>query len=538
MDGGADRALRPGEWLKWLALAGILAWGAWLRLRLPQTPLADADTWGYLHPAISKLLGDGFIHTFGRNFVYPGWLYLLLRVTGDFRAIACAQHLLGLGAGLALWAIWLRWRQWLRHPRLPGCVAACMGLAMVAAYLGSESVIHFEQQIRPESIFPFFAILTFWLSLEFLRAWFVSGRHLLGAGLAAATIFDAALVYQIKPSFGLAAGVAGLPWLAAWFAAGLTWRRRLLLAGAAAVGAGLSYLLLIAPERALAQEDPMSGLFLPETLLTIHADIIRDQMGKDLQAGNPTRYTDKWLTTLYNRLSVEIANSRQFGRSYPSLGLDPDYLLYDQRSFCHFLGEEMSAPRLSRLAFYFYFRAWRQQPGAMASKVARQLAIFYDSPCPGFERHVAMHLDADWSRSAEAYSVPDRHAELARLPAAQRSMEQCRLLSQRSIVLRQPALVTTLDLFGRGVYLYLLGLSLAGLPFLALGRAGPDRRDLLVAGTLIWLLAALNFGACLTVAIVHSFEISRYSVNQLVLILPSVWLGLAWCCEAVLWAIE
>jgi hypothetical protein len=198
----------------------------------------------------------------------------------------------------------------------------------------------------------------------------------------------------------------------------------------------------------------------------------------------------------------------------------------------------MSVPQLSRLGFYFYFRAWRRQPGAMAAKVARQLAIFYASPCPGFEQQAAKRLDEAWSRTTEMYSLPGRRAELARLPAAQRSMEQCQILGQRSIVLRQAAVVTILDSFGGGAYLYVLGLSLAGLPLLAFGRAGPDRRDLFVCGALLWLLAALNFGACLTVAIVHSFDVTRYSVNQLVLVTPSVWLGLAWCCEAALWALR
>src|SRR5947208_7551683 len=83
----------------WSALAVIFVWAAWLRFRLPLDPIADPDTWGYLSPAIRKLMGAEFGHTRGRNFVYPGFVYLLLRVFGDFRAIAVIQHLLGLFAG-------------------------------------------------------------------------------------------------------------------------------------------------------------------------------------------------------------------------------------------------------------------------------------------------------------------------------------------------------------------------------------------------------------------------------------------------------
>ena len=62
--------------------------------------------WGYLSPALRKLIGAEFGHTEGRNFLYPGFLFLLLRVFGDFRAITVAQHILGLLAGVMLLLTW------------------------------------------------------------------------------------------------------------------------------------------------------------------------------------------------------------------------------------------------------------------------------------------------------------------------------------------------------------------------------------------------------------------------------------------------
>src|SRR5437763_9383428 len=83
------------------AVVALFVWAAWLRMRAPVEPIADPDVWGYLSPAVSKLIGEGFIHS-GRNFVYPGFLSVLLRVAGDFRVIAVAHHLLGLLAGALL----------------------------------------------------------------------------------------------------------------------------------------------------------------------------------------------------------------------------------------------------------------------------------------------------------------------------------------------------------------------------------------------------------------------------------------------------
>jgi hypothetical protein len=57
-----------------------------MRYSLPLDPIADPDTWAYLAPALKKLTGSDFVHTHGRNFVYPGFLFLLLRLFGDFRS--------------------------------------------------------------------------------------------------------------------------------------------------------------------------------------------------------------------------------------------------------------------------------------------------------------------------------------------------------------------------------------------------------------------------------------------------------------------
>src|SRR5438128_8829530 len=94
----------------WTALAFIFTWAVWQRFALPLDPIADPDTWGYLSPALRKLTGAEFGHTQGRNFVYPAFLYLVLSLFADFRAITFVQHLLGLMAGAFFLLTWQRLR--------------------------------------------------------------------------------------------------------------------------------------------------------------------------------------------------------------------------------------------------------------------------------------------------------------------------------------------------------------------------------------------------------------------------------------------
>ena len=58
------------------------------------------------------------------------------------------------------------------------------GLALVAFYEGSVSNLAFEHYLRPEAIFPFFAILNLLLLLEFIHAWFLRRRPVRAALLA------------------------------------------------------------------------------------------------------------------------------------------------------------------------------------------------------------------------------------------------------------------------------------------------------------------------------------------------------------------
>src|ERR1700756_284485 len=136
----------------------LLLFGAALlfRFELPLQPFIDSDVGGYLEPALRQLTHGHFLQVEGRNFVYPGFIYLVLRVFPDFRAAAITQHLLGLAAGGLLLACWNCARTLIKRAIVPAGLYRLFGLPVAALFLFNTSVVRLEHLIRPEAIFPFF----------------------------------------------------------------------------------------------------------------------------------------------------------------------------------------------------------------------------------------------------------------------------------------------------------------------------------------------------------------------------------------------
>lgn len=516
-----------------LALLIILACAAWVRFTAPQWPTSDPDTWGYLHPAITEFQGRGFIHTYGRNFLYPGWVYLLLATFKDFRAITVAQHLLGLGAGALLWTAWRQWRGWFTTSRLPALVDAFLGLGLTLFFLRSPSATHFELQIRPEAIFPFFAVLGVCLLLAFLRVWFVV-RHPVGAAiLGGLCVFNTALLYQLKPSFGLAVGFSLLPLMwAAW----QVWTRdplpRRLLAASTITAAVLAALLFILPERQFAKADWFNTVFLPETLLTVHADMVRDQMVRDAREHVKTPFSPDFVAAAAAEMDQETnrASAPDQAASYPSLGYNPDFLMYRQDSFCRWLYEHSTPDQAAAVCLYFYKRAALHYPGRMTAKVFRQLRIFYSVHCLAFWPAQKFKEEQLYRKTNTALAHPNYQEQLREYPPGVAYLDAAARLQASKADHRTPPWVVRLNLAAAVIYLPLLLLFLAGMGFVA--RWPAERRaGLWQAGWLVVMVHGLNFGNCLTISIVHSLDVDRYSYNLFVYA--------AWCeLAALVWLYE
>jgi hypothetical protein len=504
----ADYALTAGYVI---AAAVLLVWGGWQRFQLPQAPIIDPDIEGYLGPAVSALAGKPFPHLEGRSFPYPAFIFLILRLFQDFRAIAVVQHVLGVIAGGLVLFAWNAAAALLPSGGIPKALARYMGLAPAYIYLGSATAISFEHQIRPEAIFSFLTILNVWIAFRFMDVRFVRVRPS-SMYLGALNVFIACLIYLLKPSFAFAAIISTLPVWLSFVLPGSTARTKAWLAAAAVLPA---LLFLLLPEHLLKKTDPWGSLFLPETLLTVHASMVEQQMAEDLAANGPLPFSRPVVTAAHDLLSTELEKATHITtpKAYNSLGYNPDYLMYDD-SFCikfqkamHFSNQEMG-----NFCMTYYLRALRNHPGTMVKKVERQLGLFYTAKNPAYWLGRNMNLSGlQYARVARLMNLTSQlgpgNAAVARY------IETCNRLAGEDIGIPQARrFVEWLRSFS-ALYLDLLAVALAS-PLLLLFR--PLRIHFLWFVAALWLAFGYGFGNCLTIAVAHSLEVTRYVRSQLI----------------------
>src|SRR5205809_2136263 len=322
-DGQASAPKTDVAWslVYYIALALIVLLAAYERFHLPPPPLADPDSWGYLGPAVLKLGGEGFQHTYSRNFLYPGFLLLILGLTNNFGAITIIQHLLGLGTGGLMIGCWAKTRRFVRHisPRMHDA----LGLAVGAIYLLSRQPIEYEHLLRPQAITPFFAILNILLTLHFFDMRRREGPSWSGAIIAALVLVSSILLVTLRASFALTILFSGLPVLIALFDRRETWPRRAVVILVPLITAAV----VLRTEQILAKSDPQAKWWLPTTLFTIHANLIAQQMDEDIARGDCGRHGCEWLHEVSASLHKEIEKSRHLPKFWRSLRFDPDYLM-------------------------------------------------------------------------------------------------------------------------------------------------------------------------------------------------------------------
>ena len=498
-------------------------------MQAPLDPIADPDVWGYLSPALSKLIGGGFTHS-GRNFVYPGFLYLLLRMVGDFRVIVLVQHALGMLAGVGILLIWQRVRDFIVDPRLSATAHRWLGLLPASIYLFAADTIRFELQIRPEGVCGFLGILNVYLVLQFTYWFFVreSKRSAVLYGIGA--ILSVLLFGSVRPSFWLAALGSLLPICFVFFRRGWFREKMAILLGAVA---GLA--LLVLPERLLAYHDDIDRVFVPTLLFSQHADIIRDQMATDLAASAQLPYGREWLERIHSILSAEIQKSFEANpEHYPSLGFDPEYLMYRENSIHAVLNDEFRGDVDKLCAFYrfYYGRALLKQPMRMLAKIGRQMALFYRPQGGAYNcaKHLSLRADYD-SGANEMKNVLRGLAPGEYKPAVdfmQRSGERARKptnLEQRAYI-RRPLMAL------RGSYLACLVTDLL-LSAIVLSRTSWRRRWGLLAG-IVLLSYWYNFATCFESAALNSLEVFRYLTVQLIFTILAQFLTILFALEVLI----
>jgi hypothetical protein len=504
----------------WVVGVSLIPWAAWLRFSLPLDPIADPDTWGYLSPALSKLVGSDFVHA-GRNFVYPAFLFFLLRVFGDFRAITITQHLLGLVAGGVLLVTWRRLRIFVPSSRLSPFTHDAVGLIAAAIFLVAGEPIRAEMQLRPEAVCAFLLSLNLYFAIGFIARTFVEPRRPAG-WFGIWTTITALLLCSVKPSFVFMASVPLLP-VGIFFLRRNWFQQKIVLGSGAAIGAAM----LLLPEYFLSRDDDMGRAFLPTTIFVVHADLIRDQMADDLARAATLPYPGDWLSRVHDQLSAEIAQSVADRGLIPSLGFSPDYLTYSENSSAAQLAREFKydMPAVSEFYRFYYWRTWRQRPFQMMKKIASQIAFFYAPICPAYDRAKTMSLTI-WYRLGFSTLSRSSYSDVWKTyPPAVEFMGRTESMAQRAPAIEQRRVVRMALAVLAGAYLPLLAVSLV------LAAATLFRRDYrrhvgwLVALTLFVFL--YNAAACLEVAIINSLENPRYSTVQLFFTLLAEFLA-AW----------
>jgi hypothetical protein len=505
---------RTPDWrlFYWGWVAVLFTWAAWQRFSLPLDPIADPDTWGYLAPALRKLVGAEFGHTDGRNFVYPAFVFSLLRPFGDFRAIVITQHLLGLLAGALLLIAWRRARLFVPDSHLSRTAHDGLGLLAATIFLLAGEPTRFEMQLRPEGVCAFVVAINLYLVLQFIAFSFVEKRRpwpAVGFGIGIA--FTSILLASAKPSLGLIAPVALLPVGIFFFKRGL-FRQKIALA----VGVALSAALLLVPEHFLSRPDETSRTSLPTLLFVNHARLIRDQMADDLQRSAAIPYPRDWLQRIHGALSTEITKSAA-GRPghFWSLGFDPDYLMYEKSSIVAQLRREFGndVPALFGFYRYYYWRIWRERPFVMIQKIGEQMGIFYSQMCPAYNREKSLYLASGYSYGATILKLPSYPELWTTYPPAVEFVRRTELLAQSAPIIRQPLpLRMTLSLLA-GMYRPLLwGAFALSAAILFQPRY---RRRLGWLAALVLFVYSYNAATCLEVAIINSLEGRRYLTVQM-----------------------
>ena len=504
----------------------LLGAATWKRFSLPQYPLADTD-YGYLWPALMKLTGGPFAHIQGLNFLYPGLVYLILRIWPDFRAISVAQHLLGLIAGGLFLASWSRLADFFPKPRLNRVTHEAIGLFGAAIYLLSNAPILFEMQIRSDAVCMFFEILIFWLVVQFIyyRAISLNARKATAYGIAVAV--NAFLLASMKPSFTLMAllSVAPVIWLVVTAKGNGTQK---------AIFFGISVPIIVAltlAEHNLRRNDNIVKMFLPETLFVIHAKIIQVQMAADLKNGQTDIYSPAWLRDACNDLESEIQRTHNlYPRVFPILGFEPDYLKFGGDSLLERWRRQLGDERYLRFLKCWYWHSVTHRPFAFIEKIARQLGVLYSTNCPAFSARKKWPLSSwSYAGSLSALSRPQLLQLLSKIPAGSAFVEHTQALRFSGIVVKQNNAVQMCHVCCARTYLAILLISVPLAGWYIFKRHGSEESKW-PAFFVIFFYSA-NFGNVFAVSVVHSMEVGRYSTILFIAALFAQLWAIRWLIE-------
>ncbi len=390
-----------------LLFVGIIG-GVVIRSRLPSVPIPDPDTWGYLNPALSWLDGAGFQQTYGRDWFYPAILAAILKFGGDFSWIVRIQEILGLAAGVLMWATFRLWLAFFNVSTIfTRIVSLAIGSLPILIYLLSPNEALFEIAIRPEGVLAFFVFLyAFCVTAYFHARW--RTHHdwhcvLFGAGSLALSY----AILLLKPSWGFALGFAILP-LAAGLLGRSPFSRRVL---PFASGVVVVAVFWATPIGLGFRKDSFGPLFPAFVLVSYHAPQIVANAEKHHLIDDPASVDG----TFYQSLKAVLAEAKQHPSGYHTLGFDPEYIVFGPDNYFWNLArqERWDTTALKRFCYLAYLRAWVGSPGKMLTKLRKQLLVFlYPKGGDFFEHSQSEHIEEELAADKQVLPGADSTAYL------------------------------------------------------------------------------------------------------------------------------
>ena len=511
-----------GKLIYFSVAAVLFLLAAWNRFSLPQDPFAVYDT--YLWPALMKLSGGTFAHTQGLNFLYPGVVYLILRICADFRAISVIQHILGLIAGGLFLASWSRLADFFQKPRLNRIAHEAIGLWGAAIYLVSSAPVMFEMNIRADSVCMFFEMLVFWLVVQFFYYRVISPDAAKVFIYGTAIAVNVFLLASLKPSFTLMAlfVIAPVIWLIVNAQGHFLGKAAFFLIGVCII------IILTLTEHFLRRNDEAVKTFLPETLFAIHAEIIQEQMAADLRNGETAISSREWLRHACDDLEIEIQRSHTL---YPK-GVSANYLMVGTNSLLKRWRGELGDERFLRFLRYWYWHSVASRPLSFAGKIASQLGVFYSRECPAFSIHKKLPLARSYAASFSALSRPPTLQLLAKGPPGSAFLERTQKLRFIGVVIHQNKQVQAWNIWCARSFLAILLVSLPLVGWFVLKRSNSEESKW--PAFLVLLLYSTSFGNVLGISVVHSMVVNRYSTVLFLSALFAQFWAIRWLTEVSL----
>jgi hypothetical protein len=485
------------------AAVAVIFGGLIVRARLPVAPLADADTWGYLRPALSWLSGLGFQQTYGRDWLYPALLAGILKISGDFCAITYVQRSLGLAG---IFVFWLAWRSWARllPPHKPRWRWICsfIALSVLALYGLSSQQALLENTIRPEGMLAFFEMGYLYCLISFFAARWRSHRTGAAIAFGATTLGLSYAVLLLKPSWGFSFAFTFLCILAGVF--GRT--ARLIRFGPLLGGAAAIMLIFSLPRLLGFQKD--AQLFLPFTLVCIHAaQILQTKPDVVSQGVHNPGVPD---SLFYEELDKAYRQAQEMPGRYHTLGFDTDYIQYRSGFFSTIMRQEGWNDREIAAACYSaYFRAWLQAPWSMLQKVWNQIVLFL-FPRAGDFYTTTRFLDLNNELAASRRFLPEEPLSPDVEKIYHSYIQRLETPAKGPIHPLGIGILSKLAFYLAWISFWLQIAFFAALVVICLNRRG---RVWYLAGFVVGAVLFATYGNVLTIAVVHSLDVVRYRVS-------------------------